>query len=449
MLISILVSLATAIVPASAATLGVTARQVSNADSSPAGSLTNNPVIRQFVKSVGIDEIENQNALEAFRAWMFTQPGFADSGYVGSIDDLRDKSMVLMWYGAQTPFLSAVLNQGISRGIQVSIQQRTFSLQQINAATAAIWEQYAEGDWAGFNISAIVGVSPGYSGITVKGTYTGLSASRRAAQVRALTTVVSGVPVQIEPGMSVTLASGRDSDTAPFNAGGMMAADNGVNEICSSGFAVALNDVPYTTTARHCPLEGGNDWVDADASPIYSQVPADQQYGTTVELTSSEAGAAAILTGGGYSLMFSGAWNSANTAPVEDFGDVGVNDLVCTEGGNSGDHCDIEVTAETVSIMDQDGSFDTIEAVQQSSSNIAVMAGDSGGPVITLTGASSGEVRAAGMIQAMGNPLSSCPSNVYASGNPCSLTVFFSSMRTIVKYTPGLTLVTVDGLISG
>ncbi len=228
-----------------------------------------------------------------------------------------------------------------------------------------------------------------------------------------------------------------------------MSSDNGVFEECSSGFAVALNDVPYTTTARHCPLEGGGEWVDVNASTAYSQVPAIERYGNTVELTSSIAGAAAILTGEGSQLMFSGAWNSASTLSVAGFGDVGVNDLVCTAGGNSGDHCDIMVTSLDASVVDADGSFETIKAVQQSSSNIAAMQGDSGGPVLSLANVSSGEVKAVGMIQAQGNPPNpSCPGNVNFPAS-CSSTVYFTSMRTIVKYTPGLTLVTVNGLISG
>jgi hypothetical protein len=448
-LISVVLASAIAIVPASAATSRAPAPQAPKSDSSNASSLSDNPVIRQFVKTVGTDEIENQNALEAFRAWMFTRPGFYRSGYVGSIDNLRRKSMVLMWYGAPTPFLSAVLREGAGRGIRVTIQHRKYSLQQINAATAAIWKQSAEGKWAGFKISAIVGVTASNSGITVEGTYTRLSASRRAAQVRALATTVSGVSVRVAPGISVTPAAGRDWDTAPFNGGGLMAADNGANQICSSGFAVALNDTPHTTTARHCPVDGGSDYIDViDGGESYSSVPADERYGTTVELTSSEAGAAAILTSEGSELMFSGPWdNGTGTLSVIGFGDVGVNDLVCTEGGNSGDHCDIKVTAETVSESDKDGSYDTIEAVQEGSGNIAVMAGDSGGPVMTLSGVSSGQVKAAGMIENYGNTLSSCTPAYYA--NPCSLTVYFTSMRTIVKYTPGLTLVTVNGLISG
>lgn len=147
--------------------------------------------------------------------------------------------------------------------------------------------------------------------------------------------------------------------------------------------------------------------------------------------------------------MFSGNFSSANTASVIGFGDVGVNDLVCTEGANSGSHCNIKVTAETVSTCDALGCFDTIEATQQSSNNIAAENGDSGGPVITLRHTSSGQVRASGMIQAGSGTPSNCASYAAYIPTTCYDTVYFTSARTIVKYTPGLTLDTVNGLISG
>jgi hypothetical protein len=68
------------------------------------------------------------------------------------------------------------------------------------------------------------------------------------------------------------------------------------------------------------------------------------------------------------------------------------------------------------------------------------MAGDSGGPVMSLANTSSGQVRAAGMIQGG----DSSPIDCGASYTPgaCSSNVYFSSMRTIVNSIPGASLYT-------
>ncbi len=79
------------------------------------------------------------------------------------------------------------------------------------------------------------------------------------------------------------------------------------------------------------------------------------------------------------------------------------------------------------------------------------MAGDSGGPVISLAGLPSGDVWAVGMIQAATGTLLSgsakCgPAFDYGPSsepNQCSATVLFTSMRTIVNSLSGASLLTV------
>jgi hypothetical protein len=142
----------------------------------------------------------------------------------------------------------------------------------------------------------------------------------------------------------------------------------------------------------------------------------------------------------GFYWMFNHGWNSTTFSTVIGFQDLGVGDLVCTEGGNSGEHCDVKVTNLGVSINLNDGYgwFSSIVASQQTAGAIAVMGGDSGGPVMSLNNTSAGQVRAAGMIQAQGSAAASCPQA--RDQFPCSKTVYFTSMRTIVGSIPGATL---------
>ena len=397
----------------------------------PSALRTGGPGTGAFVNSVGAGIIRNQDALSVFRAWMIGQPGFASSGYVGSIDDLAHKATTVMWYGPRTPLLTSIIKEGTLRGLTVAVQHRKYSLPQIDAATSAIWQQAAQGKWAGFKISTIAGVAASDNGITVTGTYTAAPAAQRAPQVRSLATVAMGVPVHVVPGVAAVTATGRDNDFAPFNAGGYMLSPS-TGTTCSSGFAIFRSGATHTTTARHC---NKNDYRDRAAS---------NRYGTGV--ANSSDGGGRELSATGAALAFDGPYNSNNFwKTVIGYEDLAVSHFVCTGGGNSGEHCNIKVTNLRVSFNDGFGSFSTIEGVQQTSGKIAAIQGDSGGPVISLTNTSSGQVRAAGMIQGIVSPFmtgSACGPVYDDGGNECSRTVLFSSMRTIINNLSGASLLT-------
>jgi hypothetical protein len=90
------------------------------------------------------------------------------------------------------------------------------------------------------------------------------------------------------------------------------------------------------------------------------------------------------------------------------------------------------------------GSVSTIEGEQMTSGGIAVIQGDSGGPVITLP-STAGDVYAAGMIQGLVSPSSTgsaCGPVYFAGSNECSRYVLFTSTRTIVNSISGAALVT-------
>jgi hypothetical protein len=393
----------------------------------PSGS--GDSIAQAFVRTVGATVIDNQETLSTYRAWMIGQAGFADSGYVGAVDDLQHKATTILWAGPRTVLLSAILGEGARRGITVSVQQRSHSLRQINTAVNAIWQQAASGAWTGFTISAIAAVGATDDGLTVYGTYTAVPAAQRAAQVRALATAVQGIPVRVVPGVSAGNSFGRDNDFAPFDAGGyMISPSNG--STCSTGFAINLNGSARITTARHCTR---NDYKDRAAS---------NTYGTGV--VNSGDGGGRVLSASGTALALDGPFNSDSfTKEVIGSEDLGVNDFVCTGGGNSGEHCNVKVVNLSVSHNDGFGTFSTIEGVQQAGGAIAQIQGDSGGPVISLTGTSSGQVRAAGMIQGFlgsGTTGSACGPVFDAGANICTSNVLFSSMRTVVNSIGGASL---------
>lgn len=386
------------------------------------------PVVAQFIQQHGMAFLNNQADLETFKTWLVTRPGITTSGYLESIDAPATKSTTLLWHGAPTAVQRQIIQEGARRGIAVTVQQRQYGMAQINAAIAATLRSAAQGGWQGFRISSIAGITADFDGIIVNGSYTAVPAAQRAAQVRALATTTLGVAVKVVPSGASSPAVGRSTDTPPFNAGGLMIG-KGTALDCSSGFGVEFNGAAHTTTARHC-----------NAATYLARDNVNTVYGSSIG--SSGDGAARVLSGSGSALAFDGAWNSVNyRKDVVGFGNVSLNDLVCTGGGNSGEHCNVKVDALSDWFDDGYGYFSAIHGTQQSAGQIAAINGDSGGPVITL--ASSTTVNAAGMIQGVDKFVSNCGPVHDLPNNACGTGVFFSSMYTIVSTTPGAELLVI------
>ena len=203
---------------------------------------------------------------------------------------------------------------------------------------------------------------------------------------------------------------------------------SGSGEVCSVGFALLLSGTTYATTARHCR----GTFADRSNSSI--------TYGSNYQYSSD--GGASLLSSRGAGNMFYGDWTTQAYKRVSGLRDVGLGDVVCTSGGNSGTHCSVKVVNTSYYWNDGYGWFYTIEAQQQQGGNIAVIQGDSGGPV--YVGNADGTVAAVGMIQGWNGTAitgSACGSVHDLGSNICSQTVLFSSMRTIAN-SFGATLVT-------
>ena len=129
--------------------------------------------------------------------------------------------------------------------------------------------------------------------------------------------------------------------------------------------------------------------------------------------------------------MFNHGYNSTTHSVVVAQVDPDIGDLVCTEGGNSGEHCNVKVTAQC-SWSDAWGAILVDTGVEQTSGDIAVIQGDSGGPVMTI--ARSSLVNAAGMIQAVDETWqgSKCGAVYDAGSNWCSPTVYFEPFSNVL-----------------
>lgn len=382
------------------------------------------PVIRpgddptnDFIDEVGQEFIDNQRILGEFKGWILEQPGVEQSGYIDQVNDAAHLSTRLLWFGDDS-LKAAALEQASSRGITASVEQRPQPLSVINSIAARISDRSGELAAAGFAISSVVGVQAETSTIQVEGELTRLNGSPEAITRRM--SEIAGVPVSIVIDRRVDLAvATRWDDSSPFYAGGYMKSSHGT---CSSGFAVRYAGANHATTARHCnPGSGG-----------YTARGGWASYGAVIATTADAA--LNVLSGAGAGRTFDNEWNNGSgfSKSVLNVFNVGLNDRICTSGGNSGVHCNVKITAMSVYIDDGHGYFSTIRGVQQNSADIAAIQGDSGGPVFMPYGGSYDQrVGAVGILQAVENGASGACGSVHDAGSSlCSRTVLFSSIQT-------------------
>ncbi|WP_146076120.1 hypothetical protein [Rathayibacter rathayi] len=391
-----------------------------------------------LVAALGTGSVENQRLLGALKSWILAQPDVDSSGYIDQVNDAENGSVRLLWSG-QSPLRAAAVNRAAELGIDAVIEERPYSLARIDEIASAVLEHADDITAAGFTVSSVVGVQADTAGIQVEGDFVRGPVNDQARDsllesVKTVVAGVAGVALDVLPGHSASTAGGTRADsTAPFFAGSyiqMQASES----TCSTGFSMRVNGVDHATTARHCDPRG-DVFRARDGKAIVGS-----------GLVTSRDGAMTVLTGPGTGRTFDGAWNDAKgyNKRVHNRYDVGLNDRVCTSGGNSGVHCGIKVTATAVYADDGSGRFSNVRGEQQNSGAIAAIQGDSGGPVfVPYGGALNGYVGAVGMIQFVQDASTKGCGSVHDSGGKCSRTVLFSTIETIERRGEiGATLVT-------
>jgi hypothetical protein len=450
------IQLSTVVVLVAASAFGGSAA-VATAATSQSPHDPNSPILTQFANHVGATFIKNQGLLDQLNTWIQSQPGWQSAGYINEINDAHNLSTTLLWSG-DSPLQTRALRKAASLGISASIQQRPLKLPQIVAAENKLLANKAVFAAAGFDLTSVTGVQSSTSEIQLNGIMTANPAAgteaaddaATASSISSLAASMAGSAVTLNANSVVQSAVGkatspaavpqtihpdtgtlptRQSDTVPHSAGAYMENDEG--ETCSTGFSLIINDEAYTTTARHCV---------SDSSGWEPRSGDGDSFGTTSG--TSTAGALSVLSTEGQPWAYDGDWDNAigYAKTVVGSYDVGINDLVCTGGGNSGEHCGVEVNAFSVMFNDGtgNGNVSTISAYQIDPGAIAVIQGDSGGPVVSLNGLSGDayDVKAVGMIQGFygtGMTGSSCGNVADAGTNECSTNVLFTSIDTVIS----------------
>lgn len=341
-------------------------------------------------------------------------------------------SVTVFWKKISASDRAALESEAAKLNVELTLRPARYSAAEFKDAQQQAMETARKFGSRGFVVTGTDGLTAEGAargaGIHLVGKFPdGLTANDKRqieADITAMGAGAAQIPVEHVSESQVQVArTTRVTDMPGFNAGGLMRnTSNG--KICSSGFAVNINGVSHTTTARHC--------VDV---PYRASSLTSSTYSTGLGSLSGD-GAARALDASGSAYMFVGSWSDTNGPRLltHGFWDVSTGSTICTSGGNSGQHCNLKVTNMYVWNNDGYGGFYTIRAA--ASSGIATIQGDSGGPVYYTNG--SGYAYAVGMIQFVAN-IVSCPSGSarYIGNNLCGTSVDFTSMRTITQSTAG------------
>ena len=153
---------------------------------------------------------------------------------------------------------------------------------------------------------------------------------------------------------------------------------------CSAGFSVVRrsNGQRGSVTAGHCGAPG-TVWKSGV-----------NYYGTTTLRTNYPDYDQSLVTGSSYGakIWTDGPGDTANTRTVTGGGDPGVGTVVCQSGSFSTSVCSLTVRSTSAKYCDSDGCTTYVIRATRGGL-IAIIGGDSGGPVYTRRGSSSATVR--------------------------------------------------------
>jgi hypothetical protein len=271
-----------------------------------------------------------------------------DAGFAGL--SLEGDHVALWWQGA----VPAKITDAVERAeatAPVEIEQARYSNAQLRAAAAVIDARRGEKS----PVHAIKIPADG-SGLVLGTTST--------AATRQLTSLVD-VPVRTvveEPLAPVS----RQNDSPPWKGGATIVL--GGTAACTSGFSVRTGDnARYLLTAGHCGNPGAR--VTDPTGEFIGNVGAKQ----------SDHDILLIPTGNVVNQQYLGNGDSNTTTPVQGWGDVYTNEILCQSGVTSaretgGPVCNIKV------LFFYADREDLVEG-EQMNGQPAARPGDSGGPV--------------------------------------------------------------------
>ncbi|PYC83819.1 hypothetical protein C7C46_08410 [Streptomyces tateyamensis] len=338
---------------------------------------------------------------------------------ISSTRDDIPSDLDLYWKGTPSAEVSAILAT-LPSGVSASVVPAKYSRADLHAARDKLLsggkpiQLHVASSQKPIHINTIAPAVDG-SGLqigfdtndgAVKAAASPLDGSVSTDEVKALTDSLTGVPTSVTNKPAPENTS-RQQDSSPFYGGAALM--NPTGGICSSGFAVAKSTGEHLlTTALHC--DGGNGefktyWGGSAVglSTTYNGYANDDILGLQLNGRSSA----------GYLYDGPALETDGYAKPVSGWGQNYVGDYVCTDGANSGVHCNVQLTQTDIGVGGVGGYWrphtDLGFATSYTPDGIAAANGDSGGPVfVGRNNYTTDEAR--GTITALDRTVT-CPSN--------------------------------------
>lgn len=225
-----------------------------------------------------------------------------------------------------------------------------------------------------------------------------IGAAKRETLVSTLQ-ALTGLPIRLTESTSFVNTSRSDAQ-APWKGGAIMRHGSTNWHICSTGFSVLRGTNGFTLSAAHCDEHvTGDNWAWYDGA-LNDTITTG---GAQVSLSGALLDSMLIdPVGGTTGLVFGGAWNEPSSTyryqlSVAGSASTFLGDHLCTSGANSGEHCRLLVTDHD-DVACGGAVCHRWIAASPDTNGVAVVGGDSGGPVYTNLG--SDQVGARGIIMA-------------------------------------------------
>lgn len=313
-------------------------------------------------------------------------------GYAGVSVDYETASVTVSWKGAVPPAVRS-LEEHLPSGVTMDVRRTALSAADLRAAGTRLLDSQRAAPGAVTVLAAFP--SEDYAGLVIEVSRDPVELGMEALDHRLER--VAGVPVRIKPihGHVESTAGDRRNDSAPWHAGGAIAAKDGT-DYCSTGFAIVTGAGHHRiVSAAHCNKRVGELVRDGAGQPLgtvtHRATGIDAQL---IDPIGSPKTAGAV---------FGGPWDAAPTHkryrfPVAAVQRPAVGQVVCSSGAVTGEHC---ATVRATDVAWSCGA-QTCHGFRASRDDggVVVGGGDSGGPMYAVI---DGKAYARGMIDGGSN----------------------------------------------